>query len=96
VSAASREAQLQRKSAGPGIARPQGMIWFYERRGSHLRCEVRQAVEGDRAYELVITDPQGHERVEVFCDSKELTRRSRQLEDEWRTEGWDGPYMRFL
>jgi hypothetical protein len=72
------------------------MIWFYERRGSHLRCEVRQTVEGDRCYELVITDPQGQERVETFCDSKELTRRSRQLEDEWRIQGWDGPYMRFL
>jgi hypothetical protein len=72
-----------------------GMIWFYEKRGTHLRCEVRQAVEGDR-YELVITDPDGHERVESFMDSRELTRRSRELETEWRGEGWDGPYMRFL
>jgi hypothetical protein len=71
------------------------MIWFYERRGSHLRCEVRQAVEGDR-FELVITDEHDHERVETFADSKELTRRSRELESEWRGEGWDGPYMRFL
>lgn len=71
------------------------MIWFYERRGSHLRCEVREALEGDR-YELVITDPHGTERVETFSDSRALTRRSRELEDEWRTEGWDGPYMRFL
>jgi hypothetical protein len=71
------------------------MIWFYERRGAHLRCEVRQTVEGDR-YELVITEPDGSERIEAFVDSKELTKRSRQLEDEWRTQGWDGPYMRFL
>lgn len=71
------------------------MIWFYERSGTHLRCEVRQAIEGDR-YELVITDEDGAERVEWFSDSKELTRRSRELENEWRTQGWDGPYMRFL
>lgn len=71
------------------------MIWFYERSGSHLRCEVRQAVEGDR-YELVITCADGAERVEVFADSRELTRRSRELESQWRTQGWDGPYMRFL
>lgn len=71
------------------------MIWFYERSGSHLRCEVRQAIEGDR-YELVITNADGAERVEVFLDSRELTRRSRELEDQWRTQGWDGPYMRFL
>ncbi len=71
------------------------MIWFYERSGTHLRCEVRQAIEGDR-YELVITDESGSERIEWFSDSKELTRRSRELENEWRTQGWDGPYMRFL
>jgi hypothetical protein len=71
------------------------MIWFYERSGSHLRCEVRQAIEGDR-YELVITSADGSERVEVFADSRELTRRSRELEAEWRTDGWDGPYMRFI
>lgn len=71
------------------------MIWFYERSGSHLRCEVRQAIEGDR-YELVITSADGNERVEIFVDSRELTRRSRELEDRWRLQGWDGPYMRFL
>ncbi len=71
------------------------MIWFYERAGAHLRCEVRQTLEGDR-YELVITSADGSERVEAFVDSKELTKRSRQLEDEWRSQGWEGPYMRFL
>ncbi|HSL23987.1 MAG TPA: hypothetical protein VK886_20810 [Vicinamibacterales bacterium] len=71
------------------------MIWFYERLGSHLRCEVRPTIEGDR-YELVITHADGTERIETFLDSRELTRRSRELENGWRTEGWDGPYMRFL
>jgi hypothetical protein len=71
------------------------MIWFYERSGTHLRCEVRQAIQGDR-YELVITNADGSERVEWFCDSKELTRRSRELENQWRTQGWDGPFMRFF
>jgi hypothetical protein len=81
---------------GPGLADVLfTMIWFYERSGSHLRCEVREALQGDR-YELVITKPEGAEQIETFCDSKALTRRSRELEDEWRTQGWDGPYMRFL
>ena len=71
------------------------MIWFYERQGSHLRCEVREAVNGD-CYQLVITHADGAERVETFYDSRALTRRSRELEDTWRTEGWDGPYMRFV
>ena len=24
------------------------MIWFYAKQGRHLRCEVRQLVDGDR------------------------------------------------
>lgn len=71
------------------------MIWFFERRGTHLRCEVRQTQEGDR-YELVVTKPDGDELTESFVDSRTLNRRTRQLEDEWRRDGWDGPYMRFL
>ena len=71
------------------------MIWFFERRGTHLRCEVRQTNESD-LYELVVTKPGGVELTESFGDSRALNRRTRQLEDEWRSEGWEGPYMRFL
>ncbi|HXH06110.1 MAG TPA: hypothetical protein VNI83_05910 [Vicinamibacterales bacterium] len=71
------------------------MIWFYARGGSHLRCEVRRTVEGDR-YELVITAPDGTERVETFVDSSQVARRSLELEKQWREEGWDGPFMRFV
>ena len=71
------------------------MIWFFERKGEHLRCEVRSQIEGDR-YDLVITEPDGTERVETFSSSAELNKRSIELEKEWRSGGWDGPYMRFL
>jgi hypothetical protein len=71
------------------------MIWFFARGGSHLRCEVRSTIEGDR-YELVVTAPDGVELIESFTDSRDLNRRTRQLEAEWRNNGWDGPYMRFL
>lgn len=71
------------------------MIWFFERRGTHLRCEVRQTVEND-LFELVVTQPDGIELTESFVDSRTLNRRTRQLEDEWRRDGWEGPYMRFL
>ena len=49
------------------------MIWFYAKQGRHLRCEVRQLVDGDR-FDLIITDADGTERVEHFDDSASVTR----------------------
>jgi hypothetical protein len=69
------------------------MIWFYEREARHIRFEIRLQVEGDR-YELVITDPNGLERVERFDDSGSLNRRSLELERELRRDGWNGPHSR--
>lgn len=69
------------------------MIWFYERAGEHLRCEIRQLVEGDR-FALVVTLPDGTERTETFDDSSALNRRSRELEKMLQTKGWNGPYAR--
>jgi hypothetical protein len=71
----------------------QTVIWFYAKQGRHLRCEVRQRVDGDR-FDLIVTDADGAERVEHLEDSASLTRRSQQLEAEWLTEGWDGPFGR--
>ena len=70
------------------------MIWFYAKQGRHLRCEVRQLVDGDR-FDLIITDADETERVEHFDDSASVTRRSLQLEAEWfnrRVGGavWEG------
>ncbi|HYT74132.1 MAG TPA: hypothetical protein VEL79_05245 [Vicinamibacterales bacterium] len=69
------------------------MIWFYERKGEHLRCEIRQQIEGDR-FELVVTLPNGTERTEFFDDSSTLNRRSLELEKLLCGKGWNGPYAR--
>jgi hypothetical protein len=69
------------------------VIWFYAKQGGHLRCEIRQQAEGDH-FELVITQPDGSERVESFLSSLLLQKRSRQLEQEWKATGWDGPFGR--
>ncbi len=69
------------------------MIWFYERRGEHLRCEIQQQIQGDR-FALIVTLPDGTERVEVFEDSTMLNRRSVELEKMLREKGWDGPFAR--
>ena len=61
-------------------------------------CGIRAGAAARRARELgvdlIITDPDGSERVEHFDDSASLTRRSVQLEAEWLNEGWDGPFGR--
>jgi len=69
------------------------VIWFYAKRGRHLRCELRELSDGSQ-FDLVITDADGSERVEHFEDSSSVTRRSAQLEAEWIQEGWEGPFGR--
>ena len=69
------------------------MIWFFERKGDHLRCEVRTQIEGER-YDLVITDPDGRECVEVFSDSRALAQRTTELKQAMLRAGWDGPFGR--
>jgi hypothetical protein len=71
------------------------MIWFFERKGSHVRCEVRAQTEGDRC-DLVITEPNGTERLESFTNSDDLNRRAQALGQAWEKEGWTGPHMRLL
>lgn len=69
------------------------MIWFFERRGDHLRCEVKSQIEGDH-YDLLITHPDGTESVESFADQRNLSRRTGELERLWQAEGWSGPFSR--
>lgn len=69
------------------------VIWFYERKGEHLRCEIRQQIEGDR-FALVVTLPDGTERTEMFDDSGALNRRSVELEKTLASKGWNGPFAR--
>ena len=81
-------AELGARLAAAGV-----VIWFYERKGEHLRCEIRQMVEGDR-FALVVTLPDGTERTEMFEDSGALNRRSIELEKMLQGKGWNGPFAR--
>lgn len=82
-----------RISGGALFAAPGHVIWFYERKGEHMRCEIRQLIEGDR-FSLVVTLPDGTERIEVFDDSSALNRRSIELEKTLVQKGWNGPFAR--
>lgn len=85
--------QIPHSSAGLLLATHPRVIWFYERRGEHLRCEIRQLIEGDR-FALVVTMSDGTERTELFDDGASLNRRSLELEKMLTEKGWTGPYAR--
>ena len=86
-------AKSAQSSAGAVLATCAAVIWFYERKGEHLRCEIRQQIEGDR-FALVVTLPDGTERTEFFDDSRTLNTRSLELEKMLREKGWNGPFAR--
>jgi hypothetical protein len=65
------------------------MIWFFERPGERLQCEIRQSLEA--GYELVWTSGDGRTHVEHSEDPEELLRRRRALENWLRLDGWVRP-----
>ena len=66
------------------------MIWFFERPGERLQCEIRQTASGKR-YELVWTAGDGRIHVEESEDPSELIRRRRALEHWLKLDGWVRP-----
>lgn len=70
------------------------MVWFYERHGAFIRFEAREADSG--GFELVVTNPDGSERIEHFDDSSELTRRQQEIERGLTGDGWQGPFGRTI
>jgi hypothetical protein len=63
------------------------MLWFFERSGERLVCEVRLAADGP-GYELVVSWPTGRQTVETFKDMPALLRREHELDRAWRAQGW--------
>ncbi len=62
------------------------MFWFFQREKEELRYEIRQNTDG--LYELIITYPDGMERIERFETSAELTKRSLELNRSLQQDGW--------
>jgi hypothetical protein len=69
------------------------MIWFFERHGRFMRCEIRHELGGE-GYELVITHPDGSICTEHYSDSTTLTKRQLSLQMELLDKGWAGPHGR--
>jgi hypothetical protein len=65
------------------------MIWFFERPGERLQCEIRRSFSA--GYELVWTSSDGRTHVEQSNDAEELMHRRRALENWLRLDGWVRP-----
>ena len=66
------------------------MIWFLERPGERLQCEIRRSPAG-AGYELVWSSSDGRVHVELSDDPEELLQRRRALENWLRRDGWIRP-----
>jgi hypothetical protein len=66
------------------------MIWFFERPGERLQCEIRQSGESE-GFELVWTTNDGRTLTERSLDPEELMSRRRFLEERLRLDGWVRP-----
>lgn len=71
------------------------MVWFYERQGSFIRCETREA-SSRAGFELLILHPDGTEKIERFADSQSLEERQRELQSTLTHDGWQGPFGRTI
>lgn len=71
------------------------MVWFYERQGTFIRCETRDA-PNNIGFELLIIHPDGSEKVERFTDSQSLEQRQRELQSVLTHDGWQGPFGRTI
>jgi hypothetical protein len=63
------------------------VIWFFDREGEKLRCEITRDRSVGR-YRLVVTRPDGSESVEEVEEPTELIERSVQLMNSLRVDGW--------
>ena len=66
------------------------MLWTFERGGEHLRCEIRREGAGP-GYELIVTNPDGSQRMERFEDTNALIKRTLELQSELIEAGWRSP-----
>ena len=63
------------------------MIWFFERPGERLQCEIRRSAAG-HGYELIWSAGDGRMHVEQSEDPEELIQRRRALENWLKLDGW--------
>jgi hypothetical protein len=63
------------------------MLWSFHRDGKQLSYEIRPAPDGV-AFEIVIHEPEGTDRVEQFDTANEVDERARQIQQQLVNDGW--------
>jgi hypothetical protein len=66
------------------------MIWFFERRGQHVRVETRLREDAE-GFELVVAEAGSSPRLEYFEDERALLARHEEICRELSQSGWDTP-----
>ena len=65
------------------------MFYWFQKGKDLIRYEARTLLN---AYELVIVEPDGTEKVEHFGNAEALEKRETDLLNELRRDGWNGPH----
>lgn len=66
------------------------MLWIFERKGEQMRCEIRRESVGS-GYEMIVTAPDGSQRMERFDETNDLIKRTLDLQRELLESGWRQP-----
>jgi len=68
------------------------MLWIFERSGEQMLCEIRREGAG-LGYEMVLTGPDGSQRMERFDDTGDLIKATLELQRELLETGWRQPKL---
>jgi len=68
------------------------VFYFFQRGPEFVRCEI----SGDEAsgYRIIITEPDGQERVETASTSDGAHARWLEIQESLKSQGWWGPHGR--
>ena len=68
------------------------VFYFFQRGPDFVRCEI----SGDQktGYRVIVTQPDGTERLESFTTSDAAHARWLEIQEELKNEGWWGPHGR--
>lgn len=68
------------------------MFYFFQKGREYVRCEIQSGMDG--TFELLITGPEKAERTENYLTSQQAEQRWNELQAEFATQGWKGPFGR--
>ncbi len=68
------------------------MFYFFQKGPEYLRCEIQALADG--SFGLMIIEPHAGERTEKFLTAQLANKRWAELQAQYKTDGWTGPFGR--